>query len=152
MRQKILSLFEKVKKIEKSSSVAASESNRSANEASGGLISSYSAAGDAEHSRNSANLSIQKAETIKKLKDELERSLNSGSPEEIKPVCFISVKYEDGNQKDLYLVGNPVFITGFNLISASSPLGESLLGKEIGDHFSYTSGEQEFKGNVLEIE
>ena len=147
-----MSLLEKVKEIEKASSRAAKESYRAANEVSGGLISSYSAAGDAEHSRNSANLSIQKAETIKKLKDELERSLDLVSPEEIKPVCFISVKFEEGNQKDLYLVENPVFITGFNLISAISPLGESLLGKGIGDHFLYTSGEQKFRGDVIEIE
>jgi hypothetical protein len=152
MRKKILDLFEEVKKVEKSSSVAANKSYRAANEVSGGLISSYSAAGDAEHSRNSANLSIQKAETIKKLKEELERSLNSESPENVKPVCFISLKFEGGNQKDLYLVENPVFITGFNLISASSPLGESLLGKRMGEQFSYTSGEQKYKGNVLEIE
>lgn len=152
MRQKISSLLEKVKEIEKTSSQAASESYRAANEVSGGLISSYSAAGDAEHSRNSANLSIQKATTIKKLLEELNRSLESNAPKNVQPVCFVSVKYEDGNQKDLYLVENPVFITGFNLISAGSPLGESLLGKEMGDHFSYTSGEQKFKGNVLVIE
>lgn len=152
MRQKILHLFDEVEKIDKSSSKAAGESNLAANEASRGLSASYSAAGDVEHARNSANLSIQKAEQINKLTKELEKSQESEVPTTIRPVCFVSVKFKEGNQKDLYFVENPVYISGYNLISADSPLGKSLLGKGIGDRFFYTSGNQKFEGNVLEIE
>jgi transcription elongation GreA/GreB family factor len=156
MRQKILNLFEEVKKIEKSSSIAANESNRAANEASGGLAASYSAAGDVEHARNSANLSIQKVATIKKLAEELEKSLESEIPGTVKPVCFISIKFENGSQKDLYFVENPVFLSGFNLISPESPLGKSLMGMSIGNSFSYSSSYssdvQAFRGTILTIE
>ena len=152
MRQKILDLFKEVKKIEKTSSEAAEKSRYAANLVSGALAASYSAAGDVEHARNSANLSIQKTSMIKKLAEELEKSVDSEVPTTVRPVCFVSIKFEGGNQKDLYLVENPIFINGFNLISVISPLGESLVGKGMGDKFSYTSGEQKFKGSILQIE
>lgn len=156
VRQKISSLLKKIKEIEKTASRAANESHRAANEVSGGLVASYSAAGDAEHSRNSANLSIQKAETIKKLLVELEKSLDSDIPKFVQSVCFVSVKFEDGNQKDLYLVENPVFISEFNLISSKSPLGEALVNKKVGSSFSYLSGTKSnvhaFRGSIISIE
>ena len=152
MRQKIQQLFEEVKKIEINSSKVAHESNLAANEASGGLIASYSAAGDVEHARNSANLSIQKAKAVKALLEELEKSIALGTPETIKPVCFVSVKLDTGIQKDLYFVENPIFINGFNLISENSPLGNALFGKQVDDLFLYTSGDQNFSGKVLQIE
>jgi transcription elongation GreA/GreB family factor len=152
MRTKISELHNKVKALAESSSQAADKSWLAANEVSGGLISSYSAAGDAEHSRNSANLSLQKAAAIKKLMTELEESRHLNIQEIIKPVCFVSVEFSDGNRKDLYLVKNPVFIMGHNLISPSSPLGEALVGKRSGDLFLYTSGGQSFSGKILEVE
>lgn len=151
MRQKLLDLLEKVRKIEKTSREAAVKSHHAANEASGGLVASYSLAGDVEHARNSANLSIGKAEKIKNLMEEIESSIRNGVPETTKPVCFLSIKYEGGDKKDLYLVENPVLVAGFNLISSNSPLGKSLLGKAVGDSFSYIFGEQSFGGKILEI-
>ena len=151
MRQKLLDLLEKVKKIEKTSREAAVKSHHAANEASGGLVASYSAAGDVEHARNSANLSIGKAEKIKKLMEEIENSIGDDVPETAKPVCFLSVEYGEGDKKDLYLVENPVIVAGFNLISSNSPLGKSLWGKAVGDSFLYTFGEQSFSGKILEI-
>ncbi len=151
MRQKILDLLEEVRKIEKVSKEAADKSHYAANEASGGLGASYSAAGDAEHARNSANLSIQKSEQIKKLAEEIENSVSLEDPKVIKPACFILVEFADGNKKDLYLVENPVYIPGFNLISPNSLFGVSLLRKGVGNYFFYTSGGQVFEGKILEI-
>ncbi len=151
MRQKISGLFDEVKKIEEKSSRAAKESHRSANEASRELTASYSAAGDAEHARNSANLSMQKYSAIKKLSEELQKSLDREVPGEVAAVCYVLVKFADGNKKELYFVENPVFIGGYNLISRDSPLGKSLVGKRMGESFSYTSGEQKFEGEILEI-
>jgi transcription elongation GreA/GreB family factor len=151
MRQKISELLTEVKKIEKISGDAAEKSQHAANVVSGALAASHSAAGDVEHARNSANLSIQKVAAVKKLAEELEKSLESEVPAYVKPVCFVSIKFEGGNQKDLYFVENPVFLSGFNLISKDSPLGKSLLGKAIGESFSYDSGEQKFLGVISEI-
>ncbi len=151
MRQKILYLFEKVKEIETISAEAARKSHHAANEASAGLVASYSAAGDAEHARNTANLSIQKSRQIKKLSQELSKALDQETPEKTLPVCFVSVQFEDGSQKDFYFVENPIFLSGFNLISPASPLGASIMGKRVGEEFSYKSGEQNFKGKVVDI-
>lgn len=151
MRQKLAVLFERVKELEKISSKAASESHKAANESSSGLTASYSAAGDAEHSRNTANLSLQKAATVKDLLREIEKSKDMEIPNVIQSVCFVLVEFENGSKKELYLVDNPVFIDGFNLISPSSPLGSSLLGRSANDYFYYSSGEQEFSGKILEI-
>lgn len=150
MRQKISELLEEVKKIEEKSSLSANESRHSANEASGGLTASYSAAGDAEHARNSANLSIDKAKQIRKLMEELNESVFGQAPNAITPVCFIKVR-SGGVEKDFYMVNNPVYISGFNLISPISPIGESLMGKKAEDLFLYKTNDQTFTGKVLEI-
>lgn len=151
MRPKIELLLAEVKKLEEKSRLAAEKSGLSANEASGGLISSYSAAGDVEHARNTANLSKLKAGQLKKLKEEIESAVGIEAPETVKAVCFVSVKFNNGGIKDFYFVENPTYLPGFNLISESSPIGKSLKGKSCGQHFSYNAGEQKFEGEVLEI-
>lgn len=151
MRQKINELLEEVKKIEQIAGSAAGKSHSSANEASGGLAASYSAAGDAEHARNSANLSMQKYSAIKKLSEELQNNLDREASDGVIAACNVLVQYTDGSRKELYFVENPAYVDGFNLISQDSPLGKSLVGKRIGESFSYTSGEQKFEGEILEI-
>ncbi len=152
MRQKIGILFEEVKRLEEAAGQTAHKSKSDANELSAGLVASYSLAGDVEHAKNTANLSMQKYSVVKKLFDELQKSLDTEVPEKIRTVSYVLVKYTNGSEKELYFVENPVFINGFNLISIDSPLGKSLNGKKIGESFSYTSGEQEFEGEILSIE
>ena len=151
MRQKILDLFNEVKKLEKTSAEAARKSHSSANEASGGLVASYSAAGDAEHARNSANLSVQKAKQIKKLMDEIEVSLNDEPPTAAKPVCHVSIKFDDGRISEFFFVNNSVYLTGLSLISPDSLLGKSIIGKVVGERFEYRVGETKYAGVVSEI-
>ncbi len=151
MREKIEILFEEVKKLEKKSNLTASASHASANEASGGLAASYSAAGDAEHSRNTANLSMQKYQSIKKLSEELRGASYQDNPQSAKTPCYILLQIGGDPEKEVYLVENPVFMSGFNLVSPMSPIGNALMGHKAGDLFLYTSGGQTFTGKVLEI-
>lgn len=150
MRQKIADLFDEVEKIEEVSKRFASNSHNAANEVSGGLASSYSAAGDVEHARNTANLSIQKHKAIKNLEIELKESIHLESPKSVEPVCYIKITMS-GNEKEIYLVNNPVYIAGFNLISPNSPMGEAILGNKVGDLFLYKNSDQTFTGKILEI-
>jgi transcription elongation GreA/GreB family factor len=151
-RLKLKELAERLdEEIEKSGN-AAGASKKAANEASSGLIASYSVAGDVEHAKNSALLSLQKVNQLKKLKEEIDEASKSKIPETISPACFISIKFENGSQKDLYFVENPVFLNGFNLISPESPLGKVLTEKGVGDSFSYSSNTQTFHGSILSIE
>lgn len=151
MRQKIEILFEEVKRLEEAAGQTAHKSKSDANELSAGLVSSYSLAGDVEHAKNTANLSIQKYSVVKKLFDELQKSLDTEVPEKIRTVSYVLAKYTDNGEKELYFVDNPVFINEFNLISIDFPLGKSLNGNKIGERFSYTSGGQEFEGEILSI-
>ena len=151
MIQKITDLLEEVRKLEKIEDEAAKKSHSAANEASGGLVASYSAAEDAEHARNTANLSLDKAKVVGKLMKELEDSVNTEAPGEARPVCFVSIELDGHVIRNSYLVNNPVFVSGFSLISSDSPLGKSLLGKTTCETFSYNSGEQTFSGKILEI-
>lgn len=151
MRQKISELLDVVKKVEKDSREAAGKSSEAANEASGGLTASYSAAGDAEHARNTANLSIQKHQSIKKLKEELEKFININSPNKVTPACYVEMELGQNGVKEIFLVENLVFISGFNLISPESELGKVILGKNLGDTFSYETNEQVVNGKILDI-
>lgn len=150
MRQKIKELLDAVKKLEAESARSARESKFAADEASGGLVASYSAAGDAEHARNTANLSIQKYESIKKLARELESAVALNAPSCVQSVCFVKIEML-GDIKEFYLVDNPVFISGLNIISPISPIGKALLNKKAGDLFLYKIRDQNLTGKILEI-
>lgn len=150
MREKIKILLDIVKKSEETSKEAAGKSKSAANELSAGLVSSYSIAGDVEHAKNSANLSIQKHASVKKLAEELENAIASDAPSSVHKACYIKTEIS-GNEKELYLVENPVYISGYNLISPASPIGDALLGKKPGDLFLYKNGDKTFTGKILEI-
>lgn len=150
MRGKIKILLDIVKKMEEVSGEAAGKSKNAANELSAGLVSSYSLAGDVEHAKNSANLSIQKHASVKKLAEELENAAGVDIPSSVREDCYVKTEIS-GNEKELYLVENPVYISGHSLVSPASPIGKALLGKKTGDLFLYKSGDQTFTGKVLEI-
>lgn len=150
MRQKIKVLLDAVEKLEKESARIAKESKSAADEASGGLVASYSAAGDVEHARNSANLSIQKYESIRKLAREIKSSVAMDAPPKVQSVCFVRIETGE-SEKEFYLVDNPVFISGFNIISSVSPIGKGLLDKKAGDLFLYKIEDKNFTGKILEI-
>jgi transcription elongation GreA/GreB family factor len=151
-RLKLSELLRKVEELSQVVEKAAKESKLAADEASHGMAQSYSVAGDVEHARNTANLSLEKAKQIRRLKEEIETSINTEAPTSVKQVSFVSLEFTDGSKKDFCLVGNPVFIAGFSLISPESPLGRSLVGKRVGNTFFYSSGSQTFSGTILSVE
>lgn len=150
MREKLNDLFVVVEKQVEISKAASSESRKSANELSAGLVASYSLAGDVEHSKNSANLSQQKYEAIKRLFEELKECVYTERPNVIQIPCYIKISMS-GVTKDLYLVNNPVFVSGYNLISSDSPIGKAVAGLKTEDLFLYKNGDQTYTGKILEI-
>jgi hypothetical protein len=138
---------EEIKKAE----TAAAGSNQAANEASHGMATSYSVAGDVEHAKNSALLSLQKVDQLKKLKGEVTEALKNEVPLSVIPVCVVSLLFSNGRKSEFYFVKNSVYVSGINLISPDSLLGKSILGKSAGVGFSYTAGDQKFSGTILEI-
>lgn len=150
MRNKLKDLLDLVEKQLEISKNASSESRKSANEISAGLTASYSLAGDVEHSKNSANLSQQKYEATKNLFEELQESASSSTPNTVEVPCYVRISMS-GIDKELYLVKNPVFLSGYNLISSDSPIGGALIGAKVDDLFLYKNGEQTFTGKILDI-
>src|SRR3972149_8556904 len=74
----------------------AKSSRKAAQEVTGGVLTSYSAAGDIEHATNAANLNEEKVAKMKLFLNELEKSLELPVPEKIEPVSFFWVKFSDG--------------------------------------------------------
>lgn len=151
MRSKLLDLREVLDEEIKRAEKSALETRRSANEVSGGMAASYSVAGDVEHANNTALLSQSKLTQLKKLKEEVESSLTKDAPKAVEVGCYISVKFQDGSQKDFYLVNNPVYLSRFNLISPDSPIGKAMLNKTRGSSFKYELNDQSFTGEILDI-
>lgn len=151
MRKKLQELFSIVERQLEISRNASSESRKSANEASAGLVASYSLAGDVEHSKNSANLSQQKYEAIKTLFEELGEYIHSEVPSTVEVPCYVKIVISEV-EKDIFLVTNPVYISGYNLISPISPIGKAIVGLRVDDLFLYKNGEQTFTGKILDIE
>ena len=140
-------LEEEIKKAEAS----AFESKEAANEASHGMATSYSVAGDVEHAKNTALLSLQKLGQLKKLKLEIDRAIEIEIPKTVSPVCFVSIKFDDGRDSDFYFVKNSAYISGINFISPDSILGKAISGKPVGENFSYSAGDQKFSGVISSI-
>lgn len=151
MRQKIKDLLNAVEKQLEISKIASNESRKSANEASAGLVSSYSIAGDVEHAKNSANLILQKYEATKQLFEELQQNLYLDVSNIVQVPCYVKM-YISGTHREFYLVKNPILVKGCNLISPESPIGKAVIGLRAGDPFLYKNGEQTFTGKILEIE
>jgi hypothetical protein len=152
MRAKLEELKKRVETETLSAKKSAEQNKHSANLISGGLIGGYSIAGDVEHSRNTALLSMQRFEKLTRLDGELKDALIKPAPEKVEPACLVLVEYDGGEKKDFYFVNNPVYIPGLNLISYHSPFGKALLGKVSGETFSYTSNDIFYSGKVLEID
>ncbi|KKS94533.1 MAG: hypothetical protein UV71_C0024G0005 [Microgenomates group bacterium GW2011_GWC1_43_13] len=150
-RQKLENLAARLKEELGKAEVSALHTRKTANEASHGLATSYSAAGDAEHAGNTALLSYQKLEQLKKLKAEIEESRIGAVPETVSPVCFTSVTFDDGRISEFYFVKNSAYISGINFISPDSPLGSAISGKSAGERFLYSAGEENHAGVISGI-
>lgn len=150
-RVKLEELAVRLKEELKKAEISAAESKKTANEASHGMATSYSVAGDVEHAKNTALLSLQKLEQLQKLKCEIDEAVGSVAPTTVSPVCFVSITFEDGRNSDFYFVKNSAYMSGIKFISPDSILGKAISGKSIGDNFSYTAGDQKFSGVIIEI-
>ena len=77
--------------------------------------------------------------------------MNEKAPETASPVSFVSMEYAGGTRKDMYLVGNPIYISGYNLISLESPIGKAIGELKVGDSFLYVMNDEGHAGKILEI-
>lgn len=85
----------------------------SAQEIAKTALTSHSQAGNRFHSQGTADLAKQKYETVLSLKKEIETKGEK--------VVF---EYDD---ETIYIVDNPIMISGFKIVSSKSPFGERIL-------------------------
>jgi len=150
-RTRINDLAARLKEEVEKAESAATGSKQAANEASHGMATSYSVAGDVEHAKNTALLSLQKLNQLKKLKEEVDAALEKNKPDKVSPVCYVTLRFADGRTSEFYFVKNSVYVSGINFISPDSLLGKSIVDKPVGANFSYTAGDQKFSGTITEI-
>lgn len=92
------------------------KAKKAAEKIAASAAASPSQAGDRFHSQGTADIAKQKYEAVLALKDELKQKGES--------VCF---KYKKEN---VFVVDNPILISGFKIISSRSPLGKKILGQK----------------------
>ncbi|MBR4029954.1 MAG: GreA/GreB family elongation factor, partial [Clostridia bacterium] len=59
--------------------------------------------------------------------------------------------YEFDEEVEYYIVGSKEADVRNGKISDASPIGKALIGKELGEEFEITVGDEKFKYKVLEI-
>ena len=151
-REKLSLLLQSLRKEVRKAGEFAVKTKESANEVAKSAAGSWSAAGDREHSRAQAVIVEENLNKIKRVVNEIEAFIGKSVPEKIEPVCFITLSYDSGEEKEFYLVNNPIFLKGFNLISPKSPLGQSLVGKGVNEKFEYEIEGQKTSGRINSIE
>jgi len=133
----------------------AKENADKADEASKFIISGPSQSGDRYHAQNAADLAGAYVQELEKLNKEISNTSETVN-ESVKPVSHVEIRYDDGNSLDFYLVENAASLTRFLFISKTSPIGVSIIGKKVGESFSYKLGEAEnirtFSGKILKVE
>ncbi|OGM37924.1 hypothetical protein A3F01_02875 [Candidatus Woesebacteria bacterium RIFCSPHIGHO2_12_FULL_38_11] len=133
----------------------AKENAKKTDEASKFIVTGPSQSGDKYHAQNAASLAQSYVNRLEELKLEIS-SAKDGVSQVAEPESFIEIEYEDKSTLEFYLVDNAVSLTRFLFISKDSPLGLALIGKKVGDSFSYeleeNSSKRKFSGKILLIE
>lgn len=55
----------------------------------------------------------------------------------VNPVCFLSLNYDEDDTFECFLVNHSTSLGDITLISPNSPLGQAIVGKQLGDRFMY---------------
>src|SRR3972149_7351922 len=99
-RQKLLELLQSLQQKARKAGEHAAKTKESANEVAKSAAGSWSAAGDREHSRAQAVIVEENLNKIKRVVNEIEAFIGKSVPEKIEPVCFITLSYDSGEEKE----------------------------------------------------
>lgn len=140
-REKLKNLLENLEKEIEKAKTLAEKTHSSASEIARSAAGAFSQSGDIEHARNQADLNLKRLNDLNHFKKHIIQSLkdNAQPPTNIQPVCFITLRFENGEESEFCYVKNPVLISGVKFLSSSSPLGITISGKKAGDRFSLTN-------------
>ena len=121
------------------------ETRAAAIEVGRGAHASPSMSGDREHSENQAIINKERLHRLYLLRDEINSALTVPTPISIDTPCFVNDEF--------YFVKNISHVEGVKIISENSPLGAAILGKKVGETFSYELKDKTpVKGKIVKIE
>jgi transcription elongation GreA/GreB family factor len=136
-REKIKILLEIVdRKISELNRVA-EQTLQSALEISKISASSPSTSGDREHAVNQAILNKEALDRLRSFREEVCEALSQSPPHIVQPICFVSLRYKDGQMDHFYFVNKATYLGEVKTISLASTLGKAILNKAVGDRFEY---------------
>ena len=150
-RKKLNSLLSSLEKEMVLAKKRAKEARLAANETSKTSRTSWSAAGERDYSQGQADVLSDYYEKVKSVREKVEVAVDMSVPKSIDAPSFIKL-YLNGEEKEFYLLTEPINLEKFNLITSNSPLGEAILGKEAGEKFEFATGNTFVKGVVLSVE
>ena len=116
-------------------------------------MGSWSANGDRANAEAVARMIKESLHTAIGLKEEILKSETS-RPQAVLPPCFVRLAYVQPEKKELefYLVNTNIELPGVKTLTAGSPLGKSILNKNIGENFSYQIADKTVSGEIEAIE
>jgi transcription elongation GreA/GreB family factor len=115
-------------------------------------IASWSAAGDRAHAENALDLARSALAQVEALREEVFNS-NDLAPEKTAPVSFVTLQDDStGTTKNFYLASESIKLPEVTVLGTKSPLGQAILGKSVGDKYSYKIDGTEYSGKIVSIE
>ena len=150
-REKINKLYILLKEEAAKAQKAANEARAAANEIAKSSYNSPSQSGDRFHSQGQADIAIEMAARLSGALKRVGEELTRKAPEEITPICFVNLEYDDGTKDGLYYLEEPLSIAGNKFVSSNSPFGVALAGKKVGESFIFESSDIKRSGKITSI-
>ena len=152
IREKIDELYVVLKEEVSRAQKVADKVKIAANEIAKSSYNSPSQSGDRFHSQGQADIAKERAERLEKVLARVEKELGNKVPENISPICWVNLEYEDATKDGFYYVDEPISVSGYKFVSSSSPFGTILKDKKAGDNFEYLISGNKISGKVVLIE
>lgn len=108
-----------------------------------------------EQARNKENMLFHELEVKLKGLENIEIVKESGNKNEISINSVVSLKFEDSNEIEKYLLtGSTISDTSNEVtsITLNSPLGKTIYKKKINDTFEYSVDDRIIRGTIVNIE
>jgi len=116
-------------------------------------LSSWSIAGERKHAETELKLTQGLLEKAQMIRREVTAS-SEASLVRVFPPCFVVIELEGNKKKEnrFYFLEVGSQIPGLKMISPSSPLGQAILNKRVGEHFSCEVETATISGTIKKIE
>ncbi len=135
-------VIERIKRARASAERTKKEANSLGHAAAG----SWSVGAERNFAEGQAAINAENLAKLEKLLKAIHASLEKDATS-IEPVCYIKM-INNGVIDSFYLVDEPVFLKNIKMISSSSPFGQALADKKVGDKIKF----QDSSIEILNVE